>query len=279
MKRVNDERFSVNFEIGLSSREVRRRIEEYGYNEIPEVRVSPIVDFVKKFWGPIPWMLEITIVLTFILGKYFEMIIVFSLLASNAVIGFAQERKANFALAFLKQRLRVTAKVKRNGKWVLISARELVPGDVVRLRTGDFVPADIEIVEGIVEVDQSALTGESLSLEKNVGDVLFSGSMIRRGEITGFVTSTGVNTYFGRTVELVQVAKPKSHMEWVILNVVKWLVILVCVLLLVALAFTMFKGMNLYGILPLAVILLVSAVPVALPTKFTISMALGSLEL
>lgn len=279
MKKVDGEQFSVNLERGLSSKEVQKRREDCGYNEIPEVRVSSIVGFAKKFWGPISWMLEITIVLTFLLGKYFEMIIVTSLLTFNAVIGFVQERKANSTLAFLKQKLRVIAKVKRNGKWVLISARELVPGDVVRLRAGDFVPADIEIFEGIVEVDQSALTGESLSIEKNVGDVLFSGSMIRRGEITGFVTSTGVNTYFGRTVELVQIAKPESHMEGVILKVVKWLVILVCILLLIALVFTMFKGMNLYGILPLAVILIVSTVPVALPTMFTISMALGSLEL
>jgi H+-transporting ATPase len=273
------EQFTANLERGLSSKEVQKRINEYGYNEIPEIRKRPITIFAKKFWGPIPWMLEITIVLTGLLGKYFEMAIISALLIFNAIIGFAQEKKANSALDFLKQKLRITARVKRNGKWILILARELVPGDVVRLRAGDFVPADVEVAEGTAEVDQSALTGESLSVEKNIKDVLFSGSTIKRGEITGVVTSTGKNTYFGRTVELVQIAKPKSHMEEVIVKVVKWLVIMVGVLLLIALAFTILKGMNVYGILPLALVLLVSAVPVALPTMFTISMALGSLEL
>jgi H+-transporting ATPase len=319
MKRVDNKsqkQFTTSLEQGLSSKEVQKRISEYGYNEIPEIKVSRITRFAKKFWSPIPWMLEITIVLTWLLGNYIATIIVFGLLIFNSIVSFAQEEKANSALDFLKQKLRITARVKRDGKWIMIPARELVPGDVVRARAGDFVPADVEVAEGNVEVDQSALTGESLTVEKNIKDVLFSGSTIKRGEITGVVTSTGTKTYFGRTVELVQIAKPKSHMEELIVNVVRWLVIMVGALLLIALAFTVLQSMNLYrtllselilllsavhvalptiftismtlgslgltslyGILPLAVILLVSAVPVALPTFFTISMTLGSLEL
>ncbi len=182
-------------------------------------------------------------------------------------------------MALLKQRLKVNARVKRDGKWIRVPARELVPGDIVRLRAGDFVPADVKIAEGTVEVDQSSLTGESLAVEKKKSDLLLSGSIVARGETTAIVVSTGAKTYYGRTVELVQLAKPKLHMEEAISKVVRWLLLMVGVLLTIGLILAILRGMILVEILPLAVILLVSAIPVALPTMFTVSMALGSLEL
>jgi H+-transporting ATPase len=271
--------FRTESERGLSSDEVQKRLHQYGSNEVLEKRVSPAIRFVEKFWGITPWMLEITILLEWALGKYFEAYVVTGLLIFNALLGFFQEGRANSALALLKEKLKINARVKRDGHWTLVPARELVPGDVIRLRAGDFIPADVRAAEGNVEVDQSSLTGESQMVEKKVNEILYSGSIVRRGEATGVVTSTGAKTYFGRTVELVQVAKPKLHMEEVTSKVVKWLVIIVSVFLAVALFLTALKGMNLFEILPLAVVLLVSAIPVALPTMFTISMALGSLEL
>ncbi len=271
--------FSIDLERGLNSEEVQKRLKEYGFNEVPEKRVSLIMGVIKKFWGITPWMLEITIALEWALGKYFEMYVVTGLLVFNAILGFIQEERANFALELLKKKLRINARVERNGNWMVIPARELVPGDVVRLRAGDFIPADVKMTEGSAEVDQSSLTGESQMVEKKSNEILYSGSILKRGEITGVVASTGIKTYFGRTVELVQVAKPKLHMEEVTSRVVRWLVIIVSSFLAIALAFTALKGMDLIGILPLAVILMVSAIPVALPTMFTISMALGSLEL
>ena len=270
---------SIDLERGLTSEEARKRIGEYGYNEVPEKRVSRTIQFVKKFWGLTPWMLEITIGLEWILGKYLEMYVVMGLLVFNAVLGFFQEERANSALQLLKEKLRINARVKRNGNWTVIPARELVPGDVIRLRAGDFIPADVRMAERSAEVDQSSLTGESQMVEKKANEILYSGSILRRGEITGVVASTGTKTYFGRTVELVQVAKPKLHMEEVTSKVVRWLVIIVSSFLSVALAFTALKGTDLIGVLPLAVVLMVSAIPVALPTMFTISMALGSLDL
>jgi len=271
--------FSIDLERGLNSDEVQKRLSDYGYNEVPEKRVSPIMGIVKKFWGITPWMLEITIALEWTLGKYFEMYVVIGLLVFNAILGFIQEERANSALELLKEKLRINARVKRDGNWTLIPARELVPGDVIRLRAGDFIPADVRMAEGSAEVDQSSLTGESQMVEKKTNEILYSGSILRRGEITGVVASTGTKTYFGRTVELVQVAKPKLHMEEVTSRVVRWLVIIVSSFLAIALTFTALKGMDLIGILPLAVVLMVSAIPVALPTMFTISMALGSLDL
>ena len=270
---------ATNLENGLSTEEVQKRLGEYGYNEVPERRVSPVARFLKKFWGITPWMLEVTVALTWFLGKYLEMYVIAALLLFNGVLGFIQEEKANSAVTLLKQRLKVNARVKRNGRWTRVAARELVPGDLIRLRAGDFVPADVKVADGAVEVDQSSLTGESLAVERKIDDVLLSGSIVARGEITGIVLSTGTKTYYGRTVELVQIAKPKLHMEETISKIVRWLLLMVSVLLSIGIALAVLRGMVLIEILPLAVILLVSAIPVALPTMFTVSMALGSLEL
>jgi len=269
----------MDLEKGLGLDEVQKRLREYGYNEVPEKKKSRTIGFFKKFWGVTPWMLEITAGLEWALGKFFEMYVVMGLIVFNAILGFIQEERANAALELLKAKLKVNARVKRNGNWILIPARELVPGDVVRLRAGDFIPADIKAAEGNVEVDQSSLTGESQLIEKKKNEMLYSGSIVKRGEATGLVVSTGAKTYFGKTVELVQVAKPKLHMEEVTSRVVKWLVIIVSSFLCLALVLTALKGTNLVEILPLAVVLMVSAIPVALPTMFTISMALGSLEM
>jgi H+-transporting ATPase len=154
-----------------------------------------------------------------------------------------------------------------------------VPGDIVRNRSGDFVPADIKIATGDLEVDQSALTGESVEIEKKPDGILYSGSIVKSGESSGIVISTGTKTYFGRTAQLVQLAKPKLHMEEVVSNVVKWLLIIVCVFVAVALAFSVVEGKNLLDLLPIILVLLLSAIPVALPAMFTVSMALGSMEL
>jgi len=270
---------STDLENGLTLEEVKKRLDEYGYNEVPEKKASPVIKFLKKFWGVSPWMLEMTVALEFLVGKYLEMYIVVGLLFFNAVLSFLQEEQANSALELLKQRLRINARAKRGGRWVVVPARELVPGDIIRLRAGDFVPADLRVAVGSVEVDQSSLTGESLTVERKDGEDLLSGSVIRRGEITGIVTSTGVKTYFGRTVELVQMARPRLHVEEVISKVSRWLLLMVSVMLAIGFALALSRGMDLLEILPLTVILLLSAIPVALPTMFTITMALGSLEL
>ncbi len=269
----------MDLEKGLGLDEVQKRLREYGYNEVLEKKKSRTIGFLKKFWGVTPWMLEITAGLEWALGKFFEMYVVMGLIVFNAILGFIQEERANAALELLKEKLKVNARVKRNGNWILVPARELVPGDVVRLRAGDFIPSDIKAAEGDVEVDQSSLTGESQLIEKKMDEMLYSGSVVKRGEVTGIVVSTGAKTYFGKTVELVQVAKPRLHMEEVTSRVVRWLVVIVSSFLCLALVVTALKGTNLIEILPLAVVLLVSAIPVALPTMFTISMALGSLEM
>ena len=264
---------------GLSDAEVRARQAKYGFNEVPERKPNLWLMFAKKFWGLSAWMIELIMVLSFILHKYSDLYIVTALLVVNAVLSFAQEQRASAAVETLRRRLQVGARVLREGKWSVVPARELVPGDVVRVRAGDFVPADMSLVEGHLQVDQSALTGESLEVDKEKADVLYSGSVVRRGEATGVVTLTGAHTYFGRTTELVQLARPKLHMEEVISRVVKWLFVIVGVMLAITMVFVVIRGLPFLDILPLMLVLLLGAVPVALPVMFTVSMALGSLQL
>ena len=264
---------------GLSSDEVSARLGQYGYNEIPERKANPLKAFASKFWGLTAWMLEIIIVLSWFLHRYSDLYIVTGLLVFNSILGFEEEQRASGAVESLKLKLQVNARVLRGGSWSNLSARELVPGDIIRMRTGDFVPADVKIIDGELGVDQSALTGESMTIDRKPSDILYSGSIVKRGESNGIVISTGLKTYFGRTAQLVQLAKPKLHMEEVISNVVKWLLIIVISLIIVAVAVSAFEGISLWDVLPIVLVLLLSAIPVALPAMFTVSMALGSMEL
>ena len=264
---------------GLSAAEHGRRIAQYGYNEIPEKKPSPILDFARKFTGPTAWMLEAVIVLSLVLGNYANVYIIVALLVLNAVLGFFLEQKASKAVDELRQRLRVNARVLRDGNWLVVPARDLVPGDIVRVRAGDFIPADLRVLDGKLTVDQSSLTGESLPVEKAPSSPLFSGSVIRSGEATGHVTFTGARTYYGKTAELVQFARPRLQAEEVTAYVVKWLFAIVGVSLAAAFVVALVSGMRLIDIFSLALVLLASAIPVALPAMFTITLALGSVEL
>lgn len=268
-----------NPSLGLASGEVAIRLRQYGHNEIPEEKANPLRMFAGKFWGLTAWMLEIIIVLSLFLHRYSDLYIVTGLLVFNSILGFEEEQRASGAVESLKLKLQVNARVLRDGSWTNVTARELVPGDIIRTRSGDFVPADVKIIDGELGVDQSVLTGESMTIDKKSSDVLYSGSVVKRGESDGIVVSTGLKTYFGRTAQLVQLARPKLHMEEVISNVVKWLLIIVSSLIIVAVAVSAFEGINLLDVLPIVLVLLLSAIPVALPAMFTVSMALGSMEL
>ena len=235
--------------------------------------------FIKKFWGVTAWMLEIIILLSWYMQNYADVYIVLGLLVFNAILSFEEEQRASGAVEALKEKLHVNARVLRDSMWTVLPAREVVPGDVVRIRAGDFVPADVTLTTGSLEIDQSALTGESLTVEKKAGDLLYSGSVVKKGESNGVVAATGVKTFFGRTVQLVQLAKPKLHIERVISNVVKWLLVIVSALIAVALVFSFLRGFTVLDVLPIVLVLLLSAIPVALPAMFTVSMSIGAMEL
>jgi len=263
-------------ENGLETQEAQKRLTRYGYNEIPEKKVSFLVRLGKRFWGIIPWMLEVTAFVTWLLGKYPDTIVIVTLLLFNATMALWREKRARTAMAALKQRLRIQSRVKRDGKWSTIPARELVPGDLVRVRAGDLLPADIKLVDGALGVDQSALTGESITVEKSAREVAYSGSSVKRGEATATIDATGIKTYFGKTVSLLELAKPKLHMEEVTVKVARRLAMIVLASLLVVFVYALLTGFPLAVLLPLAGVLLVASVPVAMPTMFTLNMAIAS---
>ncbi len=269
----------VNPDAGLGSAEVDTLRKEHGFNEVPVERGHPVRQFLGKFWGISAWMLELIMILSAVLGNYSDLAVVGALLVINAVLSFMQEHRAAGVVETLRKRLQVSARVRRDSSWLVIPARELVPGDIVRVRTGDIIPADVKLISGALGVDQSALTGESKEADKEPGDVLSSGSIVRRGEGNGVVMLTGANTYFGRTTELVQEARPKLHIEAVVAKIVRWLFVIVGVLLGVVVVLSVIRGAHLVEMIPLMLVLLMSAVPVALPVMFTVSMAVGSREL
>src|SRR5674476_300794 len=212
---------------GLTQAEAQKRLAQYGPNEIEEKKTNELLKFLSYFWGPIPWMIEAAVILSAVARHWPDFGIILLLLLANAVVGFWEEHQAGNAIAALKATLAIKARVKRDGKWITPEARELVPGDVIRVRLGDIVPADARLLEGDpVEVDQSALTGESLPAERKPGEAVFSASIIRQGEIGALVYATGANTYFGKTAELVQDSQTISHFQRAVLRIGTYLIIL-----------------------------------------------------
>jgi plasma-membrane proton-efflux P-type ATPase len=269
----------VNPDTGLAAGEVDVRRKESGYNEVAVKKGHPVLKFLRKFWGISAWMLELIMILSAVLGKYSDLVVVGALLVVNAGLSFLQEQRAAGVVETLRKRLQVNARVRRDSNWQVIPARDLVPGDIVRVRPGDIVPADVKLLTGALTVDQSALTGESKDADKKVGEILASGSVIRRGEGNGIVMLIGAKTYFGRTTQLVQEARPKLHIEAVVAKLVRWLFVIVGALLCLVVVLSLVRGAPLVEMIPLMLVLLMSAVPVALPVMFTVSMAFGAKEL
>ncbi len=264
---------------GLTSIEAQQRQLQYGPNAVAEERANPWLSFLKKLWAPVPWMLEVTIALQLALGKPDEAAIIAALLIFNAILSFIHESRANNALALLKSRLEIQVRVLRDGVWQKLPAGELVPGDVVHLRMGDLVPADVRLFEGQVLLDQSSLTGEALPIEAMTGKTVYAGVIVKRGEASGEVTAIGSHTYFGKTAELVRNARTTSHLENLIFTIVKYLVALDLALVAALLLYTLASDLPISEVIPFALILLVASVPIALPATYTLATALGALEL
>ena len=265
---------------GLDAGEVRRRLERYGANALPEEKVNPLLKFLSYFWGPIPWMIEVAAVLSALVRHWVDLAIIGALLLFNAVVGFWEERQAANAVEALKKQLAVRARVRRDGAWGEVDAVGLVPGDVVRLRLGDIIPADVRFLEGdYLSVDQSALTGESLPVDKATGDEGYSGSVARKGEMVAVVTSTGSETYFGRTAKLVSSARSVSHFQKAVLTIGDYLIYLSLGLAAFLIITMLFRGASVLTLFQFALILVVAAIPVAMPAVLSVTMAIGALSL
>jgi H+-transporting ATPase len=264
---------------GLTGFDVQQRLQSFGLNKIAEKSASPLLAIISRYWGIMPWLLELAIVLSIILKHYLEAGIIFVLLTINAIIGHIQARSSQRSLDALKKRLAVQALVLRDGTWATVEAQNIVPGDIISLGLGDIVPADAKLIDGSLSIDQSILTGESLPIDLQQSAILYSSSIVSRGEARCAVVNTGLNTYFGKTAELVKIARPKSHQEQIMLTIVRYSMFLsMCALVIVA-AYAIATGTSMIVILTIAVIFLMGAVPVALPAVMTIVQSVGAIEL
>ncbi len=262
---------------GLSGEVAERRQIDFGYNEMAERKRSPLLKFVGYFWGPIPGMIEVAAVLSAIIHHWEDFSLIVALLALNAVVGFWEEHKADNAIELLKKKLALKARVLRDGKWGEVPARELVPGDVVRVRLGDIVPADVKLIAGdYLLSDESALTGESLPVEKHISDVAYSGSVVRQGEMDAIVVTTGMNTFFGKTAQLVSEAKVESHFQKAVLKIGDYLIALAVMLVAVIFVVGLFRHESIPEILKFSMVLVVASIPAALPAVLTVTMAVGA---
>ncbi len=265
---------------GLSQEEATRRLARYGPNALHEERVNPALKFLGYFWGPIPWMIEVAALLSLVVEHWAEFTIIMVMLVANGVIEFWQEYKADTAIQSLKQKLALQARVRRGGQWRTVPSQELAPGDVVRVRLGDIIPADLLLLDGdYLEVDQSGLTGESLPVERHIHETVYSGSIVAKGEMDALVTATGMQTYFGKTARLVEEAKPISHYQQSVLKIGHFLILLTLVLVAVILLVALFRHTPLLETLPFALVLTVAAIPVALPAVLSVTMAVGAVRL
>jgi H+-transporting ATPase len=262
---------------GLSQAEVPQRLEQYGYNELPEKQTNPILKFLGYFWGPIPWMIEAAAILSALVQHWEDFAIILLLLVVNAVVGFWEEYQAGNTIAALKSKLALKARVQRDAVWSVIPARELVPGDLIRLRIGDIIPADAALLTGDpIQVDQSMLTGESLPVSRSQGETVYSGSIVKQGEIDANVTATGAKTYFGKTAHLVEIAQTPSHFQRAVLKIGDYLIVIALVLVVLILMVALFRGDPMLTTLEFALVLTVAAIPVAMPTVLSVTMAVGA---
>ena len=265
---------------GISSSEAKERLNLYGLNEIEERQVSLFRKFLGYFWGPIPWMIEIAAVLSLVVRHWADFFIIVILLIFNALVGFWQEYQAGNAVEALKKKLALKSHALRDGKWQEVQAKELVPGDVIRLRLGEIIPADTKLFEGdYLSVDQSALTGESLPVNKDKGDIAYSGSIGKQGEMVGIVTATGNDTYFGKTAKLVAEAKSVSHFQKAVLQIGDYLIYISLGLVAILILVQLFRGTPFLELVQFALILTVASIPVAMPAVLSVTMAVGALAL
>jgi H+-transporting ATPase len=265
---------------GLSEGEFQARLKDYGTNEITENKESMLLKILQKFWGPIPWMIEIAAILSACISHWDDFTIIGFLLFLNAGIEFIQEFKAGNAIAALKERLASKARALRDGKWEEIEAKFLVPGDIIRVKLGDVLPADIKLFEGnFVLADEAALTGESLPVEKHVEDIAYSGAIIKQGAMTALVYGTGENTFFGRTAKLVAEAKTESHFQKAVVKIGDYLIALNFLLVAIVIIAGVYRHESIWELLQFALVLTVASIPAAMPAVLSVTMAIGALVL
>ena len=264
---------------GLNDVDVQTKREQYGYNEIPEKQIGPVIGTLKRMWGPVPWLLEAAMIFELIMGKGIQAAVVFLLLVFSAVTGEIQEERAKKAISYLHRKLQISTRTLRNGTWQTIPSRELVPGDIVHLKVGDIVPADMEIIIGTVSVNESALTGESIDVTKGSGEKVFAGSTISHGEVIARVTAIGKYSSYGKTVELVRTAESPGRLQALLFNIIRYLAYFDLLLIIILVITALIQGVPWQELLPFLAILIIATIPIAMPSAFTVANAVEAQHL
>ncbi|WP_321325301.1 plasma-membrane proton-efflux P-type ATPase [Thiomicrorhabdus sp.] len=274
--------FQVNSKMGLSSEEAQKRLEQFGANQITEKEEPLWHRFFKRFWGPIPWMIETAALLSAFLQKWEDFVVIVIMLLINVLLDFFQEHRALNALKVLKQQITQKVRVLRDGEYQLTPAKFLVPGDIIRLRIGDVIPADVQLLSGdFLSIDESSLTGESLPVTKRESELGYSNTVIKQGEMLALVVNTGGNTRFNSVVALVAKAslKERSHFQKMVIKIGNFLIFITLILVVMILIMGLFRGEDLFEIARFSLVLTVAAIPVALPAVLSVTMAVGALTL
>lgn len=268
---------------GLTTSEAKNRLDSDGYNEIAEKKVSPLLKFLSYFWNPFSWMIEAAVIFSAIVGDWVDFVIIAILLVANGLIGYFEEKTAGDAVAALKAQLALNADAKRDGKFISVPARELVPGDVIRIKIGDVLPADARLLPGDpVKIDQAALTGESLPVDRSSGEQVYSGSVVKKGQAEAIVNRTGSNTFFGRTAKLVASTENVSHFQKSVLKIGDFLIVIALILIAIIVVYRLYngivdkQGVEVIRLLKFCLVLTIASVPVALPTVLSVSMSVGA---
>ena len=274
--------FEVDAENGLSNAEARQRVEQYGYNEIEEKEESLWHRIFRRFWGPIPWMIEIAALLSAVVQKWEDFAIIMMMLLVNAGLDFMQEHRALNALKTLKAKMDQQVTVFRESTFSRISTRSLVPGDIIKLRIGDIIPADVQLLSGdYLLIDQAALTGESLPVSRKINEVAYANTIVKQGEMLAVVINTGSNTHFSSVVSLVAKAQleERSHFQKMVIQIGNFLIIITVTLVLLIIMVSLFRHEDFLEIARFALVLTIAAIPVALPAVLSVTMAVGAMNL
>lgn len=276
---VPEELLQTDPSYGLTSDEVTKRRKKYGLNQMSEETENLVVKFLMFFVGPIQFVMEAAAVLAAGLEDWVDFGVICGLLMLNAAVGFIQEFQAGSIVEELKKTLANSAVVIRDGNLVEVPANEVVPGDILQLEDGVVIPADGRLVteDCFVQIDQSAITGESLAVDKRYGDSTFSSSTVKRGEAFMIVTATGDNTFVGRAAALVnKAAGGTGHFTEVLNGIGTILLILVIVTLLLVWVASFYRTNRIVRILRYTLAITIVGVPVGLPAVVTTTMAVGA---
>ena len=265
---------------GLSTSEAEKRLLEKGENRLEDDERNLLKLLLSHFWGPIPWMIEAAALLSAMVQHWADFAIILTLLLFNAAIGFWQSYQAGNAVDALKKKLALNSQVCRGGKWQQIEARLLVPGDLIKLKLGDIIPADCLLLEGeYLSIDQSALTGESLPVTRHQGGLIYSGAAVTQGKMTAIVSETGRETFLGKTAGLVSSAHSASHFQKAILNIGNYLIYMSLTLVALLVIVQLYRDVPIMELMQFSLILIVASIPVAMPVVLSVTMAIGALKL